>query len=154
MPKGTKFSFVDKNVLLALRNADFITFNNIERKKSKIICTKEVDGRKLNYEFDVNSDLEIPNLIPEFLKLTKIVYAKYIALYVPYDWEIQSVFGLLQLNDELELIWQPDVLSDPKNDSHLDALKLIIYRKEQRFHFKLGFFLSNSKDRMIKINNE
>jgi len=146
MPKGIKTSFVNKNVLLALRNADFITFEYLERFKSRIICTKEELDRNLEYEFIVNSDLEIRDIHEK-----EILHAEYMAVYVPYDWEIQSIFGLLILNDELELIWQPDIISDLENDLHLDALKLIIYRKEQRFHFKLGFFLGNSENRMIQV---
>jgi hypothetical protein len=55
------------------------------------------------------------------------------------DWELQTIFGNLQEFDELELLWLPNTKEGlyETYDLVFDMLKLIVYRKNKRFHYKI-----------------
>lgn len=72
-----------------------------------------------------------------------------------WNWEWQTFTGILNEFDELEIIWNPDLLTtqDTLNCGlHGDAVKAIIYRgDEKRFHYLLGVSIAkNGDNRMIK----
>lgn len=57
------------------------------------------------------------------------------------DWTWQTAVGLLNIKDEIEILWCPDALTTSdhiEKNLHTDIIKLVIYRREFRYHFLLG----------------
>jgi len=152
MKPETKPSKVTENMLLALRNADSIEFKYKNRTTSITTCYKQrfKNNTKdyIQYKFLTNSSVELTTG-----ETTEIKSAKFTAQYSNYDWEIQTIVGLIQKKDELELIWQPDCLYVPMFPTKIyaDVLSLVVYRNNLRYYFKLGVYIGTDTFRMINL---
>jgi len=151
MAREPKTGIVTEDRLLALRNADHIEFKYKDAKTSYVGCYKQrfKDTPKdfIKFTFDIHSS--VGSNVNEVIKIQS---ASFTAQYSNYDWEFQTIIGFLKLKDELELLWQADALPLPSDLStviHADALTLIVYRSDFRYHFKLGVYVGTDKIRMI-----
>ena len=137
--------------IAALRYADEIQFNTSEESSSicSVICTKYFgDSEHRLYEFKlpcsfiyINNEKRLKFLATQ----AKIDFYR-----CSLDWELQTIFGQLQEFDEVEFVWLPN-LTPELLDYHwvAERVKIIVYRKEKRYHHVLGTFVGPLEDSMF-----
>lgn len=140
---------LNKRRILALRNADHIQFTYMEPNVTEITCYKEQENNPANFTKD--SFFVASSVITSANKPQKVKKASYLAEHTSYDWEIQTVLGTLQITDEIELIWMPNALLVPETKPRVygDILKVIVFRDEFQFHYRVGQYIGTDFLRMI-----
>lgn len=142
-----------RNDILALKQADHIVmiclFEKDRNNKAIITAFKEVKDTVKYWEIQVASSILV---LDESLMESK-AECKFAIANSLLNWSWQTIAGMLLPNDECELLWLADVETTPELVDvkfHGDLLKLIVYRKENRFHFNLGVSIARNEKRMIR----
>ena len=136
--------------IAALRYADKITLHStsLEVPICIVTCKKTLEDEIREYEFILPSSVENIAIEPCDIQATeaKVDFTK-----CNLDWQLQSVFGLLQEFDELEIVWLPNVQSTiyKKYGIVHDQVKVVVYRKNKRLHYMLGSFVDELRDSMF-----
>ena len=130
----------------ALIHADHVLFRYTETDRSEVTCFKN----DLSHSFVASSAV----LDTTTLQSISIKKAEYLAAFSSHDWEFQTIVGSLLPRDELEFLWVPDALTSEQCSQvsiHVDILKVIVYRKELRLHYRIGVFAGSDTQRMITL---
>lgn len=142
-----------RNDILAMKQADHITMVSLfEKNKNNtavITAFKEVNSAIKYWEIEVASSILV---LDESLMEGK-AECKFAIANSSLNWTWQTIAGMLLPNDECELLWLSDVettLELVKYNLHADLLKLVVYRKEHRFHFNVGVTIAKNDERMIR----
>ena len=149
-----KVGILKNQDIAALRYADTISLHStsLEVPICIVTCKKHLDDEVRTYDFVLPSKVE--NIALEPCDLTP-VEAKVDFTKCNLDWQLQSVFGLLQELDELEIVWLPNVQSSIHKKYHIvhDQVKVVIYRKNKRLHYMLGSFVDELSDSMFNYKS-
>lgn len=151
------------DLIQAFRNSDHIHCKMVSQHRTRVTCYRFKNREKpsidsmAEYAFEVPSAVEIrqgkgaaqiKSTPPEGTE------AEVLLTWTSFDWELQSVFGMFELKDQVELIWIPDVETNAEITAagvHVDALKLVLYRHEFRLHFRLTTRVGTPDSRMIHL---
>lgn len=141
-----------RNDILALKQADHITMVSLfEKNKNNtavITAFKEVNSAIKYWEIEVASSI----LVLDETLMEEKAECKFAIANSSLNWSWQTTAGMLLPNDECELLWFSDVETTPElvdYKLHADLLKLVVYRKEHRFHFNIGVTIAKNNKRMI-----
>ena len=143
-----------QNDIIALKQADHIVISLIyihgKQNIARILCAKQTTPDDFKtWEIYVASAIM-------FLDDSLIVTNAECQLTIAnscVDWVWQSIVGQLFFGDEIEVLWNPDEYSSYESVQagwHGDSVKLIIYRKQFRFHYLIGTKLATTENRFIK----
>ena len=150
---------LSRNDIVALKQADHVIFSSIymhgRNNIGTITCAKQLPNEEFKtWEITLTSSVQFlhDNLIETNCVCQFLIYNSFV------NWTWQTIAGMLLPGDELELIWQPDAESTvPLIDAgfHCDLLKIVAFRKQQRFHHIVGVLVEKEIDlRMIKGLNK
>lgn len=140
--------------IIALKQADHVIINTSymhgRGNAATLTCVKQVDKDEFK-EWEIKTASHMQFLHDSLIEAN--CYCQYLVYNSFINWTWQTAVGMLMPEDVLEIVWMPDAESSfPLVEAgfHCDVVKLIVFRKNSRFHYIVGVLVAPFGDtRMV-----